>query len=956
MPAGLDISSFREHAINDGTVYKSMFVVEEGATFDTPATTTIESEVPNDFPSFVRSQPDGLRFSVVIEVMTLSQATLDQLKQWLDPTLPPAYLVANSNYGVSTTDVRRILCTVEKLTATDVNLFKLVLRASTGVWEAETETYASVTVAATNQVVALTNAGTFKTPLKLKLTPISQMASADSLIYRRRVSLGWRSEIPANDPIGDGYAIDIGTDSFDTDALTTAKMKANGDDLRIYQAGQELYRWLDGMDTTTTKVWCNLRCAAMRKMLLAAAMSSGSSPAAGTTFAVSNPEGTSGFPKDCFILVGTESIHVLVYSQTEFLVVARGALGTTAASHNASDPAYLVEHAYLNIMYGWSGAAAPSLPDDRKPLIDLALSTNLYHVWNSAWLVPSGTRRSMGWFPTYSDDGPTSVNLRQYESSNTFIFADALAVTGKPNFNNLERDFCVPIKAANGALELDVTINENMLLHCYLLDMEGNESKIFAYGPNGGLTNQPSNLASAANHVRFNGRIGCIIGDYSRDTALQLTSYDVTIHNYHGIRLVLDQTTEIDGIVLGLGKGGGAPDDLIIGLYEDNSDAPADLGIATLGTMPNSSIPVDSTSPLLKVHILDIQPVITVPAGTYWIVLIRQSATGFWYMDTTQQRHSPRIYARQNGTTLHGVTPYVALLSKKTTAQVDAALESGDLITIDNVELTLDDTTPRTPLIVRGAEENMYLFDNRITNVRNWILNSGFESNTTGHAATGTSTIARSLLEAHEGIASLLCTYQNSTTLDDYALTLPTANQSYTFSCWVWIPTNWDGGQIQLAIANYAGSATVSSDFADITRLGQWQRVFLTFSVASDIIGNLQVKTASAPTAGRFIYIDDLQLEPGIAVEGAGFFDTDGDVGGEGIDLYFPCALNKVIEVDSGQRFVFDGELGQPIPFALTPSNPAEWLELAPGFNTIKYVEVGVTGLTLETSFRAMWL
>jgi hypothetical protein len=44
----------------------------------------------------------------------------------------------------------------------------------------------------------------------------------------------------------------------DLDPIAVSKMLANGDDLRVEVGGVEVDRWLDGIDTATTKVWINL--------------------------------------------------------------------------------------------------------------------------------------------------------------------------------------------------------------------------------------------------------------------------------------------------------------------------------------------------------------------------------------------------------------------------------------------------------------------------------------------------------------------------------------------------------------------------------------------------------------------------------------------------------------------------------------------------------------------------
>jgi hypothetical protein len=52
--------------------------------------------------------------------------------------------------------------------------------------------------------------------------------------------------------------------------------------------------------------------------------------------------------------------------------------------------------------------------------------------------------------------------------------------------------------------------------------------------------------------------------------------------------------------------------------------------------------------------------------------------------------------------------PFILLVEDGITDETDAVSGTGHIITIDNIELTLDDATPLTPLIVRGAQETIY--------------------------------------------------------------------------------------------------------------------------------------------------------------------------------------------------------------------------------------------------------
>lgn len=145
----------------------------------------------------------------------------------------------------------------------------------------------------------------------------------------------------------------------------------------------------------------------------------------------------------------------------------------------------------------------------------------------------------------------------------------------------------------------------------------------------------------------------------------------------------------------------------------------------------------------------------------------------------------------------------------------------------------------------------------------NLVTNGGFETNTTDWAVTANNTIARSTVQKNSGAASLLCTYQDQVGLARFPATLTAA--AHIFSAWVYIPTAWDGGDILLNDnGDYAGATGTQQASANMALRDQWQRLETDFTiVAGDLVGALHIRAASAPTAGRFIYVDDVQIELG---------------------------------------------------------------------------------------------
>lgn len=141
----------------------------------------------------------------------------------------------------------------------------------------------------------------------------------------------------------------------------------------------------------------------------------------------------------------------------------------------------------------------------------------------------------------------------------------------------------------------------------------------------------------------------------------------------------------------------------------------------------------------------------------------------------------------------------------------------------------------------------------------NLCANPSFESGTTGWAASGTNTIAQSSSDAWSGAYSLKCTYQDNTTLASYAITLPTVSVDYTFTARVYLPSNWDGGAVSFAGANFTSSS--ESDTATCSMTGVWTKIETTMTADTDVTGNVTIVCASTPTAGRYIYVDAVQIE-----------------------------------------------------------------------------------------------
>lgn len=136
----------------------------------------------------------------------------------------------------------------------------------------------------------------------------------------------------------------------------------------------------------------------------------------------------------------------------------------------------------------------------------------------------------------------------------------------------------------------------------------------------------------------------------------------------------------------------------------------------------------------------------------------------------------------------------------------------------------------------------------------NKITNPSFETNTTGWALTGSSTIARVTTDAKIGTACLRVTLP--TTAGDtgvtYAFTTAASTQ-YNFSAYIKTDK-----QVRLQVSGVGVASTVATTAQSVTG---WQRLNITFT---SVVGGGAVSLAIlclGATAGELVYVDAAQLE-----------------------------------------------------------------------------------------------
>ena len=198
-----------------------------------------------------------------------------------------------------------------------------------------------------------------------------------------------------------------------------------------------------------------------------------------------------------------------------------------------------------------------------------------------------------------------------------------------------------------------------------------------------------------------------------------------------------------------------------------------------------------------------------------------------------------------------------------TASWTNAAVDAGGLVVTFRAVKTL---VPWRPIRCWG----MWPLTGNILNTSNaqWMPSlpgaATFEDGTTGGWSTSNCTVSNSTAQAHDGTHSLLVTYATSASGAFVWQVLPPlkVGQTYTVSCWVYVPAGSPSVKIQMQGINSTGSSVTNA----------WQRLSLSWTV-TDISPPSMFIGPAASTSGQSCYIDSIQVELGAS---ASTFTTSG--------------------------------------------------------------------------------
>lgn len=214
--------------------------------------------------------------------------------------------------------------------------------------------------------------------------------------------------------------------TYDTAALVAAgEMQADGDDLRVFQNGTEIDRWLNGINTTDTHVIIRATLPPARNMTLKTALASTDTiTEIELLYTTANKTTISLCPDVGRLIVDaglsstdteefTYTARTITDTKLAFTISARGVRGTVALSFAAAANVRFLPHDF-SIVHGLATATAPVTDDTRKPLPALTSRNNSFTFTNFA---DNANLRPNGWTKSKVTSSALLARSGQYNST-----------------------------------------------------------------------------------------------------------------------------------------------------------------------------------------------------------------------------------------------------------------------------------------------------------------------------------------------------------------------------------------------------------------------------------------------------------------------------------------------------------------------------------------------------------
>jgi hypothetical protein len=559
---------------------------------------------------------------------------------------------------------------------------------------------------------------------------VGTVAKVNSADYNRRwqVIIAWRSEFPGEDSMGNGYPIDIANDSLNTSAEVTAtRMQADGDDLRVYVDGVEFPRLLDGINTTTTKVWVPIHFSPGKNATIVTTTGASSIPANGESMAVN--EDLTGWPERGYFKIENECMWYGSRTTDTFENIKRGVRGTSGAIHSSGVRLDWVEHD-IQIISNYTAAANPPVP----LLAITPTSTNLAHTYpgggTGTWVGATAQRYGQ-MRAKYTADNVRASGITLGEGATLLMVEQEPTATYYP-YNNAELYVPCGVKAAASALAFDITdsniggasgvVGSSVVLNGRVFGVDagtGIESLLAAYDrPNRG-TGKTITPGAVLNRIRLNAIYVAITGAFRpgavADFALSNVGHGGNAENAQGF--TLDQDTTVENIAWWAAESASGDTRTAITWIRRPGSSSAPDGVDEVVTRTIANAKFSTTAQWVYTDSLT-GGGNRIASGSKFAMIVGDATNA----GTLSLDNANKNYARGNAwaeaasvwTDLGSTDFAFLLLGDGSVVQPEAPSNLRGYIQWDNLTVTFDDTNLRTPSIFIAPQEAIYIHRQRI--------------------------------------------------------------------------------------------------------------------------------------------------------------------------------------------------------------------------------------------------
>lgn len=389
--------SWNGHAINDGTKYNS--ILPGWPRF--PMQEAVSLSRMRAMPAAGNNLYQEMRVTLLIALVNPNDAAARwvELSQWFDPrdNTSRALVVTDPDGSNERYIMARCLSLMPADQSAQTQFIAQLLIDGLGDLDGR---FRSVTaddeeweITASGQTKVVNNGGDDDAYPILTITPTT--AKTSGFAYKRWIPIRWNVDVGHS-----AYPLDI-ANGLDIDALVTAgKVQADGDDLRVYNNGLEINRYLDD---DVDSIWVSLPFAPKQEATLEIAIAG-----TGDVLVIDVNEDISSFPSAGVLMIDDEAF---VYTNKvthlrRFTGVTRAQRGTSMAAHTAGDVVWWVQND-LWLYYGDSTLSAPT-PDPTQPgepAPDIDASTNA--LWNYQGFGANDGSRPAHWVKSYQGGSVT---------------------------------------------------------------------------------------------------------------------------------------------------------------------------------------------------------------------------------------------------------------------------------------------------------------------------------------------------------------------------------------------------------------------------------------------------------------------------------------------------------------------------------------------------------------------